>query len=235
MTGKNPRLLDLFCGEGGAARGYAEAGFDVFGIDNSQDRLAHYPYDCDSADALRYLLAHGHEFDVIHASPPCTGYSQGTVAVPARLTRYVRLIAATRRALQIVGKPYLIENVQGAEGEMKYPILLCGRMFGLHTHDTDGTLLVLDRHRLFESNLTIRAPKHPVHHRTKIQVAGAYSGARRDKKEAKVERAGGYTPHPTIAGQLLGIDWMSAPGLRLAIPPAYTAHLGRQVRRLIEQ
>jgi DNA (cytosine-5)-methyltransferase 1 len=29
-----PRLLDLFCGNGGAAAGYARAGFDVTGIDH---------------------------------------------------------------------------------------------------------------------------------------------------------------------------------------------------------
>lgn len=28
-----PLLLDLFCGAGGAARGYADAGFDIIGVD----------------------------------------------------------------------------------------------------------------------------------------------------------------------------------------------------------
>jgi DNA (cytosine-5)-methyltransferase 1 len=28
-----PRLLDLFCGAGGAAMGYHRAGFDVVGVD----------------------------------------------------------------------------------------------------------------------------------------------------------------------------------------------------------
>lgn len=28
-----PRLLDLFCGAGGAAAGYHRAGFDIVGVD----------------------------------------------------------------------------------------------------------------------------------------------------------------------------------------------------------
>ena len=227
------RVLDLFCGEGGAAKGYADAGYDVFGVDTDQTRLAHYPYDCDSADAIAYVCAHGWEYDLIHASPPCTAFSRGTAGVPGRYLKYDRLIAATRDALEGCGTPYIIENVADAKNEMRTPILLCGRMFGLHTHDTDGRLLVLDRHRLFESNLPLRAPQHPEHHRGKITVAGAYGGARNDKREARHVRAGGYVPHPTIQKRLLQIDWMSNRGLQLAIPPAFTTYLGRQVRGLL--
>lgn len=68
-----PTLLDLFSGEGGAAVGYHRAGFRVFGVDNSKARLARYPFPSAHADAIDYLLAHGHEYDVIHASPTCTG------------------------------------------------------------------------------------------------------------------------------------------------------------------
>ena len=34
-----PLLLDLFCGQGGAASGYARAGFDVVGVDAAPDAL----------------------------------------------------------------------------------------------------------------------------------------------------------------------------------------------------
>ena len=30
-----PLLLDLFCGAGGAARGYQQAGFEVHGVDHA--------------------------------------------------------------------------------------------------------------------------------------------------------------------------------------------------------
>lgn len=232
---KHLRLLDAFCGEGGAARGYADAGFAVFGVDTSQTRLARYPYECDSADAIEYILAHGDEYDLIHASPPCTGYSRATIGIPNRDTRYERLIAATRAALDHVGVPYVIENVEGARPEMRHPILLCGRMFGLYTHDTDGTLLVLDRHRLFESTLPLRAPHHPPHHRGKVRVGGAYGGGRNDRAEALHVRGGGYTPHLAIRQRLLGITWMSQIGTSLAIPPAYTHWIGKRLRVQLAQ
>jgi DNA (cytosine-5)-methyltransferase 1 len=223
------RILDLFCGEGGAGWGYHLAGFEVVGVDNDPARLAHYPFESHGGDAIELLLAHGHEFDAVHASPTCTGYSRGTVAIPDRVARYDRLIAATREALQAVGRPYVIENVEGARRELRSPVLLCGRQFGLSTVDTDGTPLVLDRHRLFESNMLLMAPEHPTHDR-RLQVAGAYGGARRDKHEARHIRKGGYVPRDLgVLRSLLGTPWMSEQGCFLSIPPAYTEFLGAQL------
>ncbi len=68
-TGQLPRLLDLFCCQGGAAKGYADAGFEVTGVDLvPQPR---YPFVFVQAEAVAFIRAHGAEFDVIHASPPC--------------------------------------------------------------------------------------------------------------------------------------------------------------------
>lgn len=232
---RRPRLLDLFCGEGGAGEGYYMAGFSVFGVDTARARLRYYPHPSRRGDAIEYLLAHGHEYDVIHASPPCTGYTRGTAAIPDRLERYDRLIGATREALQIVGKPYVIENVEDARPELIDPLLLCGRMFDLTAIDTDGTYVVLDRHRLFESNLLLLPPvEHQAHDRT-VQVAGAYGGARRDKHEARHVRKGGYVPRSlnVLHALLGGVDWMTEQGCFLSIPPVYTKHLGRQILRQI--
>lgn len=225
------RLLDLFCGEGGAAVGYARAGFEVVGVDTSAARLSRYPFECHQADAITFVIEHGHEYDVIHGSPTCTGYSRGTAALPDRLARYDRLIPATREAMQIVGKPYVIENVADARRELREPILLCGRMFDLSAIDDDGTPLVLDRHRLFESSLPISAPVHVKHDR-RLQVAESYGGARRDKREAREIRRGGYVPSADVQRALLDVPWMSEKGCQLSIPPAYSEHVGRQ---LIEQ
>ncbi len=224
-----PRLLDLFCGEGGAAAGYVAAGFDVLGVDNNRGRLSKYPYKSVCGDAIEILLGYGDEFDAIHASPTCTGYSRGTAAIPDRFERYDRLIAATRDAVETIGRPYVIENVEDARSELRNPILLCGRQFGLGAIDTDGTPLVLDRHRLFESNAPLLAPEHPKHDPAP-QVAGAYGGARRDKWEAKHVRKGGYVPRDLgVLQELLGTPWMSERGCFLSIPPAYTEFIGAQL------
>lgn len=229
--------MDLFCGEGGAGAGYHDVGFEVVGVDNSAKRLDNYPFTFVRADAIEYLLANGHHFDAIHASPPCTGYTRGTAAIPDRMERYDRLIGATRKALRIVGKPYIIENVADARPELIDPVMLCGRMFGLGTIDEDGTPLALDRHRLFEggNGVTLTAPLHVKHDRS-VQVAGAYGGARRDKREAREVRKGGYVPRSLdVLRNLLGTPWMTEEGCFLSIPPAYTRFLGRQLMAHLEE
>jgi len=102
-----PRLLDVFSGAGGSAVGYHRAGFDVVGIDNRP--MPRYPYEHHVADALEYLAEHGHEFDVIHASPPCQAYS---ITKHSHDKEHPDLLPSKRRALQALGKPYVIENVR---------------------------------------------------------------------------------------------------------------------------
>ena len=232
-----PRLLDAFCGEGGASVGYHRAGFDVVGVDNSEARLALYPFTCHQGDAVEFILAHGHEYDVIHASPPCTGFSRGTAALPDRLTRYDRLIGATREALLIAGRHYVIENVEDAGTELRGPMRLCGFEFGLGAVDDDGTVLRMKRHRLFESSVFLAGaggcPGHP--RKGGPQIAGAYGGARRDKVEARLVRKGGYVPKSLdVLRALLGTPWMSETGCFLSIPPVYTEHVGAQLLAHIE-
>ena len=66
---KRPRMLDLFCGAGGAAMGYAIAGFDVVGVDVVDQ--PHYPFEFRRADAIEFLTVGGWlGFDAIHASRP---------------------------------------------------------------------------------------------------------------------------------------------------------------------
>lgn len=234
------RLRDAFAGEGGAGVGYQRAGFCVTPVDTSKARLDNYPTDCPAAtpvrgDALEHILnRHVLPFAATHASPTCTGYSAGTRAIPDRVNRYDRLIAATREALHMTGRPYVIENVEGAKRELHTPALLCGRMFGLSAVDTDGTPLVMDRHRLFETNWLLLPPEHPPHDRT-LQVAGSYGGARRDKREAREIRKGGYVPAVDVQRALLGTPWMTEKGCQLSIPPAYTELIGRQLLEHLER
>ena len=76
MNEKRPRLLDLFCGAGGAAVGYHRAGFEVVGVDIKPQ--PHYPFEFHKGDALEFLWKHSHDYDAIHASPPCQAYSNLT-------------------------------------------------------------------------------------------------------------------------------------------------------------
>lgn len=244
------RLLDLFCGEGGAAAGYIRAGWDVTGVDRKRSVGRHYPGEFIAGDALVHLAAHGHEYDAIHASPPCQGYTIATAGNPTARAKHQRLIAATRELLvSFTGKPWVIENVEQAASQMRSPVLLCGRMFGLGAQDEDGQPLVLDRHRLFESNVTLAVPAHPTHGNE--QVAGVYGGSRRakrlpgesladvaprDRHAARFERHGGYVPRSrAVKQELLGIDWMTVKGMEESIPPVYAEHIGRQLMAHLEE
>jgi DNA (cytosine-5)-methyltransferase 1 len=226
-----PIILDAYCGSGGAARGLARAGWTVVGVDNDPARLRDYPFAHYLGDALEFIYNYGHQFHAIWLSPDCRGYSRGTAALPDRLDRYDRQIAAARAVTELSGVPYVLENVADARPELKDPVLLCGRMFGLGAIDDDGTPLVVDRHRLFETNWPLMAPEHPTHHRG-VQVAGVYGGARRDKVEARQVRKGGYVPpNPDVLADLLGVERgaMSEDAMFKAIPPAYSEFIGAQL------
>jgi len=227
------KVLDAFCGEGGAGVGYFRAGWDVFGVDNNAARLKHYPFESYKGDAIEFILEHGHEFDLIHMSPTCTGYSRGTAAIPDRVAKYDRLIGASREAAIAVGKPYVIENVADAKRELRDPTMLCWSMFfeAGSVVDTDGTPLRMERHRMFETSFPLEAPG-VCHHVSDMQVAGAYGGARRDAWEAKHVRKGGYVPKDlNVLRALVGADWMTERGTFLSIPPAYTEYVGNVAKK----
>lgn len=204
-----PRLLDLFCGAGGAAMGYHRAGYDVTGVDiKPQPR---YPFAFVQADAMTYPLA---GFDAYHASPPCTPYSKIT---PDK-SRHPDLYVMTRDRLMTAAGPWVIENVVGAP--YRWGIRLCGSMFGL---EADGEWL--ERHRNFEMSDMILQPecRHPAGQRT-VTVTGHGFGT-------ETRTHGRHSRQPTfeLAQQLMGIRWMTRRELVLAIPPAYTQFIGENL------
>lgn len=216
-------LLDLCCGEGGAAEGYRRAGFRLIGVD-IVDHSHTYPGFFVRSDALTALDLFAHRVDAVHTSPPCLAWTQGNAANDTSV--YPNLIRAHRQALRALGKPWVMENVPRAP--LRQPLVLCGTMFGLQAVDDDGTPLRLRRHRHFESNLSLRAPR-PCDHSGSVPWAGVYGGARSDRDEARNVRRGGYTPSRQVAARLLDIDFMSPGGLRKSVPPAYTEWIGQQL------
>ena len=201
------RCLDLYCCEGGAGMGYALAGWQVTGVDiKPQPR---YPQTFVLGDALEYLEAHGSGYDLIHASPPCQGYSHLTPG--SHRDKHARMIPAVRELLQRIGKPYVIENVAGARHELRNPVMLCGSMFGLRTR----------RHRYFETSFQVTAPR-PCDHSTLPLLVTTASKSSREKRYAL-----GMKPKTVKNAPLAyGIGWMSCDGLKEAIPPAYTQYIG---------
>lgn len=217
-----PRLLDLFCCAGGAGRGYALAGFDVWGVD--KDLQPNYPFAFRQDDVLRLLRNNhqhlGREFDAIHASPPCQGYTEmtapGQVGAP-------RLIGEVQELLESTGLPYIIENVTGAACDMPDALLLCGTMFGLEAHGCE-----MQRHRLFISNVPISAPGPCAH--SGRPVVGVYGDHARIRSGAERGRPQKWPEtHREVMNRALGTGWMTAHEASEAIPPAYTEHLGRQL------
>ncbi|XVV03378.1 DNA methylase [Actinosynnema sp. CA-248983] len=150
-----PKLLDLFCCAGGAARGYQDAGFHVTGIDvAAQPNYAGDEFH--QADALAYLAEHAHEYDAIHASPPCQYYANVT-NWRGDQNRHVDLLGPTRDALTRSGHPlWVIENVP--EAPLRPDFLLCGSMFGLRVR----------RHRAFETSGWGLQLTAPCSHRRKL-------------------------------------------------------------------
>ncbi|WP_104128074.1 DNA cytosine methyltransferase [Cryobacterium sp. Y57] len=220
---RKPKLLDLFCCAGGAGVGYSRAGFEVYGVDIVPQK--NYPFEFHQADALEYLREHGHEFDAIHASPPCQVYSK---TAHLHDNPHPDLLVPTRAALIESGLPYVIENVEGAP--LFSPMTLCGSEFGLRAPDVDGLPLALRRHRLFESNIWLMGAGGCQHDDT--QVAGSYTAGRHRTPAHRdnPDRQGGYTPALSVRAELLGIDWkMNEHELAQAIPPAYSEFLGAQL------
>ena len=197
------RLLDLFCGAGGAAVGYQRAGFDeIVGVDIEPQK--NYPFEFVLADAMPFPLE---GFDLIHASPPCQGYS--------RLNHFLKkeyplLIEPLRERAQ--GVPLIIENVVGAP--LQTPLLLCGQMFGLR----------LFRHRIFELPFVFLQPQH---------THGHWLAPKRGKgnvrpSDGEVWSPTGHFADRKGAAMAMGVSWMATrEEVAQAVPPAYTEYIGK--------
>ena len=246
-----PRLLDLYCGAGGAAMGYYRAGFDeIVGVDIAPQK--HYPFTFVQADGLSYIREHGHEFDAIHASPPCQKFTALRTMWNSR--EHEDQLTPTRALLQQIGKPYVIENVPGAPMEGAW-VRLCGSMFALGVGSAE-----LRRHRQFELG-GFYALTPPCSHYSRPLAVGVYGGGGKDNRRTIGVYGDGngrdYRRHPATvlvtghAGgasvrdgvqqfttderrEAMGIDWMTGDELSQAIPPAYTRYIGTWLLAAVE-
>jgi len=203
--------------------GYHRAGFEVVGVD--REPQPNYPFEFHLADAFEFVVEHGGEFDVVHASPPCqayTGFRRVTESRFGSAPEHLDLVDEVRVALERTGRMWIIENVQGSP--VRTGIIICGAALGLEH---------LARHRHFESSVLLFAPK--CRHRENEYTIGVY-GARPDGRRVS------YRHHRLCrvarsleeARVVMGIDWMEWDEITQAVPPVYTKYIGEQLMRALE-
>ena len=219
-----PRLLDLFCGAGGAAMGYhrrlrrgrrrpsAAAALPVpFHRRATRSRPG-------SRRHVRLGRVRRHP-----RQPALPGVLARSRPVPKRGKTYPDLLAPTRDLLEQTGLPWVIENVPGAP--MRPDIMICGCQVGLPN---------LRRVRWFETSWQAFA-LHATHHtQTAPVVSVTGHGTPTWVREQFREMQG---RNPTIADYraAMGIDWMNRDELSEAIPPAYTELIGHQLMQHLKQ
>jgi len=221
------RILDTFCCAGGAGVGYNRAGFEVVGVDIEDRPRYPFPFVRDDALSVLQWLLDGEtigpfgldDFDAIHASPPCQGY---TALAAVHGNEWPKLIEPVRELLDATGLPYVIENVQGAP--VRRDLTLCGEMFGL------GVI----RHRYFElGGWSAPQPEHVPH---RGRVRGWRHGVYYDGPYVAVYGNGGGKGSVEEWQQAMGIDWTSDRiELAEAIPPAMTQYIGGQLLAHLEE
>ena len=201
--------------------GYKLAGFDVVGVDIKSQ--PNYPFTFIKNDVMEVLedISFLNQFDIIHASPPCQGYSSSTkddsVYVHYSQGKQTpKLIEPVRQVLVRINKPYIIENVYGARKTLINPIVLTGYMFGMP----------IKRRRLFECNFPVIQPIEMYKRGYTKQYALENKLDYRDLAITGKSRRSGSIE---LWKRIMGMEWANR-GWELteAIPPVYTQYIGNQ-------
>ena len=249
-----PRLLDLYCGEGGAARGYMDAGFTVLGVDNQARCSRYYARavylpdgvvqfvrdigDWEERQFIEFVTHFG--FKAIHASTPCQLFTE----LNSKRERHVNLIPHTRRLLQATGLPYVLENVRAAREHLIDPVSLDGLMFDNYVYTSQGQRFNLSRERLFEANWPLEAPTVTPSGfgAPEFPLANVYGGHIRARATPwRTGKGTGRTidfpgeDRAAMARQLMGMPWATMQGMSEAVPPSYTKWIGQKLLEHIAQ
>ena len=207
------KILDLFCGAGGASMGLYRAfpNAEIVGVDiNPQPR---YSFDFCQDDAMTFLLE---GYDFIWASPPCQMYSRASQQWRKKGKKYPDLIGLTRERLLSSGTPYVIENVKGAP--LINPIVLNGALFGLKVR----------RVRLFECSFHVEQPLLPK------DAPAPFRMGRPVREGIDAITPVGHFSNVKYAQQEMEIPWMRRKDLAQAIPPAYSEYIGNEYNQSLE-
>lgn len=193
-----PLALIVYSGQGGEAAGYVRAGWDVLCTDIEPQPRCPFPFV--TMAALEAISKYGHQVHLIAGGPVCKAYSK-----TARIhdAGHPEQIPETREAMIATGKPYVIENVEGALPELVDPITLCGQTFGLRTY----------RHRLFESNVPLKQPT-PSTRQLDPDACGfdhlaPLTKMGRPIKDGEFYHAVGHFSGVEMVRQDMGVPWMT--------------------------
>ncbi len=207
-----PRIADLCCGAGGAAKGLHDAGFEVIGFDiKPQPR---YPYEFHQADALKVDLS---DFDAVWASPPCQWITYAAQQWRLQGKEYPSLLKPIRELLISSNLPYIIEQPEGRV--LNNPVMLNGAMFGLR----------VKRDRYFETSFSMPLVLWNQDERP------AHFGRPWDARNNQLFYPVGHFSGVAAARVAMGISWMTQAELAQAILPCQSKFLGRELLRQLER
>ena len=212
------KVLDLYCGSGGAAVGIQRAipSAVITGVDI--EFQPDYPFWFFQANVIKLPVSYVKRFDFIWASPPCQAYSIASRHHIRRGKQYPDLIAFTRELLLQADLPFVIENVPNAP--LRKDLMLCGEMFGL------GVI----RHRIFEIyGFSVSQPRHKKHKglvRDGFYVTVAGNGGNDPSHNYMYLRGKTFPSQLACWSFAMGIDWIQTRrSMAQAVPPAYSAYI----------
>ena len=206
------RLLDLYCGAGGAAVGYNRAGFTyIVGVDIVKRR--NYPFHFVQGDALEFLAGHASHFGAVHASPPC----QAFVSMASK-GKHRDLLTPTLQALASYSGLWVVENVMTAP--MPCTVVLCGSL--LRPQGTPAQ----------EVRLKFLIPSLPCRHKEQGRPIGVYgNGSSHYRRDFGTNFE--YLNKAEASEAMGGLDWMTAKEICEAVPPSYTEYIGGYLREAL--